>query len=766
MVNKFWKKLLFGFLSAGFFPAAILPIAIAQAANNPPWVSPIPVSLVTASRNLSVSKMKWYSTNGGSPIGTMSSSPYTIKWTTNPRVQDREQLVKGIAYEKAAQKMESSRTVYVQQDKIAPSTPANFHLTGKTDQTISLAWERSADNKEVAEYEIYNGLVRIGTSTTNRVTLKNLTPGKTFHLSVKARDRAWNFSKARSSLQVTTEVSKDINPPSVPTNLSVTSATDTTMNLEWDGAKDNYDNISENVQYQIYHGATLLATASGWRTTLTNLNPNTTYTLTIKAKDAAGNISEASQSVTATTGALDTAAPLAPWNLRSPESTGKTITLKWNVPSDQYGVATYEVYQNKVKIAETTSPNFVVGRLQRNTTYTFCVTARDAKGNVSPASNWLTVSTGSRPFMPPAHVIAGYYAGWATQKGFEVSDIDASKLTQINYAFADIGNDLKLKVGDPAVDTQKEFPGDSPTDPFKGNFHQLKKLKQKFPHVKTVISVGGWSWSEKFSDVALTEASRIAFADSAVKFLVTYGFDGIDFDWEYPVSGGIMTNVRRPIDEKNYTLLLKKVREKLNAQQALDGKTYSISIAAGASSDFAQNTELKEISKIVDHVQLMTYDLHVPWERLTGLNAPLYAASSVEPSQSPCISQAVQCFLEKGVPANKLIMGIPFYGYRNKGVHNANNGLYQTHTGAFYSDSYEAITKNYIGKNGFVRYWDAQSRVPYLWNGSTFISYDDPQSIALKADYVKSKGLGGVMIWEISQDPGESLLDRLGSKLK
>ncbi|MGG1678415.1 glycosyl hydrolase family 18 protein [Neobacillus sp. NRS-1170] len=746
----------------------------------PPTVSSLEVSpldydgeTVTGNVKLSInvtddtgiSKVEFYSADGGYLIGTKTSEPYAINWATDPWVPEGEQIVKAIAYDKAGQKTESSRQVYVQNDKVAPSTPANIRLTGKTDQTISLAWDSSSDNIGVTEYEIYNGLVRIGTSTSNSVTLKDLNPGKSFNLTVKARDRAWNFSAASNTVQVTTDASKDTIPPSIPANLKVTDITDTTMKLEWDAAKDNYDNISPNTTYQIYNGSTLLATSSGLRTTVRSLNANTAYTLTVKAKDAAGNISAASQSVTASTGTLDTAAPQAPVNLHSPASTDKTITLKWSEPADNYGVTSYTIYQNKVKIMDTASPNFVIGGLLPNTKYSFYVTAKDAKGNVSPASPEITASTGSQPLTPPSHVIAGYYAGWSTYSGSEVSDIDASKLTQINYAFANIGNDLKMQVGDPYADTQKEFPGDSATDPFKGNFNQLKKLKQKFPHLKTVISVGGWSWSDKFSEVALTEASRIAFADSVVKFLVTYGFDGVDFDWEYPVNGGMKTNVRRPIDEKNYTLLLQKVREKLNAQQALDGKKYSLSIAAGASNNFTETTQLDQISKIVDHVQLMTYDVHGAWDSLTGFNAPLYA-SSAETTPGPSVSQAVQIFLDKGVPANKLVMGVPFYGNEYKGVNNANNGLYQARTGGVYSDSYGELEKKFIGKDGYVRYWDSESKVPYLWNGSTFISYDDAESMSQKASYIKSNGLAGAMIWEVSQDPSETLLNQLGLDLK
>ena len=132
----------------------------------------------------------------------------------------------------------------------------------------------------------------------------------------------------------------------------------------------------------------------------------------------------------------------------------------------------------------------------------------------------------------------GYYSGWSTYSNFQVSNIDASKLSHLNYAFANISADGKIALGDSWADVEKPFPGDSADQPYKGNFYQLTKLKEQYPHLKTLISVGGWTWSERFSDVALTEQSRTIFADSLLEFILKYGFDGVDLDWEYPVGGG------------------------------------------------------------------------------------------------------------------------------------------------------------------------------------------------------------------------------------
>ncbi|WP_239584141.1 glycoside hydrolase family 18 protein [Aquibacillus albus] len=359
----------------------------------------------------------------------------------------------------------------------------------------------------------------------------------------------------------------------------------------------------------------------------------------------------------------------------------------------------------------------------------------------------------------------GYYAGWSTYSGYQVEDIDASKLTHINYAFANISEDGKIIVGDTWADTEKEFPGDSDRQAFKGNFHQLNKLKEQHPHLKTLISVGGWTWSENFSDVALTEESRTIFAESVVDFLVTYGFDGVDLDWEYPVGGGKADNVNRPEDKQNFTLLLKKIRELLDEQSDNDGKEYLLTIAVGANDSHANNMELDLLHHYVDYIQLMTYDIHGEWDEISGLNAPLYRDLDSKYYRDWSVQDAVKTYISGGVPAKKLVMGLPFYGRVFNQVNSTNNGMYQPfdNGGAV---SYSRIESDYLNKNGYVRYWIADSKVPYLFNGSTFISYDDKESIGHKTSYIQSMGLGGAMMWELSQDPNQVLLTKIYNDLK
>ncbi|NDI35829.1 glycosyl hydrolase family 18 protein [Chengkuizengella sediminis] len=404
--------------------------------------------------------------------------------------------------------------------------------------------------------------------------------------------------------------------------------------------------------------------------------------------------------------------------------------------------------------------------------------------------------------------IVGYYPSWgAYGRDYQVWDMDVSKVTHINYAFADIcwdgrhGNpdptgpnpttwtcqdengtidvpNGSIVLGDPWIDVQKSNPGDTWDEPIKGNIKQLNLLKEQNPHLKTMISVGGWTWSNRFSDAAASQITRENFANSAVDFLRKYQFDGVDLDWEYPVSGGLPGNSTRPEDKQNYTLLLQEVREKLNIAGAEDGKYYSLTIASGAGPTYAQNTELDKIANVVDWINIMTYDFNGGWQTISAHNSPLYfdpaAASSNVPNAAEFnIEAGVQGHINAGVPAQKIVIGTPFYGRGWSSCSSDNNGEYQSCSAA--NDGtwengvwdYTDLEDNYINKNGYVRYWNDVAKVPFLYNASNgnFITYDDVESFGYKTDFIKSNGLGGAMFWEFSGDRNKVLLNKLTSDL-
>src|SRR5688572_9561843 len=166
---------------------------------------------------------------------------------------------------------------------------------------------------------------------------------------------------------------------------------------------------------------------------------------------------------------------------------------------------------------------------------------------------------------PRAPRVIGYYAEW--KKHFPVEKIPADKLTHVNYAFA-IVTDGKIALRDP--------------EQARINFPKLAELKKKHPKLRTLISVGGWADSEGFSDAALTEESRRTFATSCADFVREHQLDGVDIDWEFPVSGGEKGNVERPEDKRNFTLLLETLRKTLDERPKADGERFLLTIAAPA----------------------------------------------------------------------------------------------------------------------------------------------------------------------------------------
>ncbi len=370
-----------------------------------------------------------------------------------------------------------------------------------------------------------------------------------------------------------------------------------------------------------------------------------------------------------------------------------------------------------------------------------------------------------------------YYTSWSIYaRDYHVMDIPADKLTHINYAFANISGG-EIALGDPYADIDRFYEGDSwDADSLRGNFHQLQILKEAYPHLRTMISVGGWTWSVNFSDIALTEESRSIFAQSCVEFIDEYGFDGIDLDWEYPVEGGGPGMVHRPEDRENYTLLCAAIRERLDSLSDLTGREYLLSIAAPASVLKTENFQLPELAEILDFINVMAYDYHGPFggeaDGVTNFNAALYMDSrstTPEPYRTYFnVAATVDSFVGAGFPREKLNVGLAFYGRGYAGATAGLDGLFSGFAGAASPGTWEAgvfdytdLDENYIGVDGFTRYWSEEAKVPWLYNpdSDVFISYDDTMSIGYKARFIQDMGLGGAMCWELSGDRDQKLID-------
>lgn len=357
--------------------------------------------------------------------------------------------------------------------------------------------------------------------------------------------------------------------------------------------------------------------------------------------------------------------------------------------------------------------------------------------------------------------VVGYLASWGVRsKGTRIAQLPAKDLTHIFYAFAKIGNDGRVTLGDPCVDAG--VCESAPAVGSGGNFAELERLKLRNPHLKLVVSIGGWTGSGKFSDAALTDSSRRLFAESAIDVFIRQRpglFDGIDIDWEFPVAGGMKGNVERPADKENFTLLLAELRRQLDAQGAIDRRHYELAIAASARPSEIANLEIARITPLLDFINVMTYDYHSGSSR-TGFNSPLYPAKG-DPTPSLNVDVTMRAFLDAGVPAGKLLVGIPFYGRGYGSVPSVNSGLFQPGTGSPSGwrprdGDWNVLSQTRLKDPHYVRHWESAARVPWLYDSTsgTWVSYDDPQSVGEKVLYVRERGLGGVVIWELGGDDG------------
>jgi chitinase len=346
-----------------------------------------------------------------------------------------------------------------------------------------------------------------------------------------------------------------------------------------------------------------------------------------------------------------------------------------------------------------------------------------------------------------AYRIIAYVRGRA-----EIHRIGAQKLTHINYAFATVSPEGDVVLEDP----------DSPA-----HLAQIQALKAKNPSLRVLVSVGGWG-ADNFSDAALTQESRYRFATSAIEMVKKYGLDGVDLDWEYPGQAGPGIKFRAE-DKVNFTALLRELRahlDWLSYQRGRWGRDPYLLTIASAAGNYFKHTEMDVLHEYLDFINIMTYDMVGSWAPATGHHAALFGRSGDDPG--PSTESYVRQHLEAGIPARKLVVGVPFYARAFAEVDPADDGLFQKYGRYATEYSGSVLSRDLVGKQGFTRRWDDVAKAPFLWNPETrtFITYDDAESLKLKTDFVKRLGLGGVMYWEHSHDPEETLLDVLYEDLR
>ena len=404
----------------------------------------------------------------------------------------------------------------------------------------------------------------------------------------------------------------------------------------------------------------------------------------------------------------------------------------------------------------------------------------------------VSVRAGSAAKPTPHKLVVGYYVQWGLYGGYFVKNVEtsgsAAKLDVIDYAFGNVApnadGDIVCQSGDPWADYQTPYLPQvdgvvpDPNDPMLGNFQQLKALKQLHPNLKVVMSLGGWTWSKYFSDAALTKASREKLVSSCIDLFIKGNlpglapgagagvFDGFDLDWEWPGSDGNTGNIIRPEDKQNFTLLVKEFRKQLDKYGNTTTKRDYVLTAflPAARSKIDAGFEVKKIFKDLDWGTVQGYDLHGSWEAFTNHQANLFSSPG-DPTPQPhfSVNDTVNAYLDRGAPANKIVVGVPFYSQGWTGASSTNNGLFQTASGLG--------TQNYwvsrgLLSSGFTRYYDSVSMDAWIFDGSTFWTFDDPAVMQIKGQYVQAQGLGGLMFWELSGDtPDGELISAIASSL-
>ncbi|NUR30354.1 MAG: glycoside hydrolase family 18 protein [Catenulispora sp.] len=451
------------------------------------------------------------------------------------------------------------------------------------------------------------------------------------------------------------------------------------------------------------------------------------------------------------------------------------------------------------------------------------VAALALTAGIAPATA-ADAGSGSAAGQAPKKVVSAYFADWDVYgRGYFVKDIPADKINVIQYAFGVPGFDpatgaTSCSVLDPWADFQQVYWGgensvDGVADTYPGqhlygNFNQLRKLKLAHPDLKVEISLGGWTKSTHFAQVAATPERRASFVaaclDTFIKGnLPTGGWpedaggigaaagscDGIDLDWEYPTQIADGNQDVSPADRHNATLLAQEFRKQLDAYGKTTGKHYLLTAALPAAKNSTKYYELANFVKALDWANIMTYDYNVTGGAVSAHDT-LFTPDPRDPHGSDLTwntAGTVGYYLASGVPASKIVVGVPFYA--NQYIRNT-GGLYtpfdntgldpnvlawdQTPQPSYHElvDNGAIVTAGGVGQNGYTRKWNPFAGEPYLWNPAavhnlsdgttitvpTTIVYSDPKSIGERAALIKLLGLRGAMAWELSQDSNDHAL--------
>ncbi|KAJ1994528.1 hypothetical protein H4R33_000234 [Dimargaris cristalligena] len=375
--------------------------------------------------------------------------------------------------------------------------------------------------------------------------------------------------------------------------------------------------------------------------------------------------------------------------------------------------------------------------------------------------------------------VVAYYSGWNIYgRQFKPEDLPVEQLTHVNYAFAKIQNG-EIALADPWADVQIQHPGNPNSgQDFAGNINYLTNpqgtIRRRNPNLKVLIAVGGWTHSGEFASVARTDDSRRRFARSVGRFIRHYNFDGVDIDWEFPVAGGLAGNGPRTEEAQNFVSLLQTLRDELAAAGAGRPSPYLLTAATSADQRVYRHYLFQALSQWVDFLNVMTYDFKGKWSQATGHHSCLTPAAN-DPTAS--IWTSINEYLAAGVPPQKIVLGIGFYGrgFANVQASPDNpSGLFVPFQGVPPGTFEDGVfdyrhlrTHHLTNESSFQRFWDEYSKSVSLYDRASrvFITYDDPESIKHKCEHINRFNLGGTMIWEIAADIDNELVGAINANL-
>ncbi len=366
--------------------------------------------------------------------------------------------------------------------------------------------------------------------------------------------------------------------------------------------------------------------------------------------------------------------------------------------------------------------------------------------------------------------VVGYYSSWSVYNDLLLTDQPLDLLTHLYYGPVGVSENGQCVSTDEFADTGFQYPDDLVTERRRGNFKQLGIIREQYPDLKIIMDVGGWENSVEFPNVASDAELRDRFAKSCVAYMRQFDFDGINIYWRYPVIGGLEPG--RPDDAENLSLMLSALRDEIDNWADEDQADYLLTISAPGTPDLVEAFRIDLQHRFVDFVNVTTFGFQGSWSEITGHHTPLYG-NPRDPRGELSIEAfntdgALTTYLNTGVPAEKLNMGIPFYGQAWRNVPEGNLfGLFETNDGVpngtrdggiLYYGDLETLLRD----EEYLQWYDDAADAPWLYNPRRriAISYDNMQSIRAKANYIRELGLGGVYVQEVAFDGEEDPLLR------